>query len=84
MTDDALMPLYGFVRGDALGVLVLVRASDSVGALIETLEQAAAVRVAPRPRARLFAGGRELDRASTVAAAGLSPLERVDLLPEAD
>jgi hypothetical protein len=76
------MPLYGFVRGDTLGVLVLVRASDSVATLIETLEQAAAVRVAARPRARLFAGERELDRASTVAAAGLTALERVDLVPE--
>ena len=79
--NDALMPLYGFVRGDTLGVLVLVRASDSVGTLIDTLEQATSVRVAPRPNARLFAGERELDRASTVAAAGLSALERVDLVP---
>jgi hypothetical protein len=80
--NDALMPLYGFVRGDMLGVLVLVRASDSVGTLIDTLEQATAVRVTPRPHARLFAGERELDRASTVAAAGLTALERVDLVPE--
>jgi Toluene-4-monooxygenase system protein B (TmoB) len=82
MTSDALVPLYGFVRGDMLGLLVLVRADDSVATLIETLEQASAVRVAASGRARLFASGRELDRASTVAAAGLAPLERVDLVPE--
>lgn len=80
--NDALMPLYGFVHGDMLGVLVLVRASDSVGTLIDTLEQATAVRVAPQRNARLFAGERELDRESTVAAAGLTALERVDLVPE--
>ncbi|HTQ07831.1 MAG TPA: hypothetical protein VMI54_28450 [Polyangiaceae bacterium] len=83
MTNDTLMPLYGFVRGDMLGVVVLVRASDSVGTLIDTLQQATAVRVKPGARARLFAGKRELDRASTVAAAGLTALERVDLVPEA-
>ena len=81
---NALVPLYGFVQGDTLGLLVLVRADDSVATLIASLQQAAAVRVAPTLRARIFASGRELDQKSTVAAAGLGPLERVDLIPEAD
>lgn len=84
MTNDALFPLYGFVRGDTLGLLVLVRANDSVATLAASLSQAAAVRVAPAERARVFAGGRELDPAATIAAAGLSPLDRVDLVPEAE
>jgi len=82
MSDDGLVPLYGFVQGDTLGLLVLVRANDTVAMLADSLQQAAEVRVAPRPRAAVFAAGRKLDPESTVAAAGLTPLERVDLVPE--
>jgi Toluene-4-monooxygenase system protein B (TmoB) len=79
--SETAIPIYGFVRGDMLGVLVLVRASDSVATLTAVLTEAAAVRVAPSPHARLFAGARELDPKSSVAAAGLSALDRVDLVP---
>ncbi len=82
MNEDALIPLYGFVRGDTLGLLVLVRASDSIRKLAESLTEAAAVRVAPFERSVVLSGGRRLDPDSTVAAAGLAPLERVDLVPE--
>lgn len=81
MTNDAPMPIYGFVRGDVLGLLVLVRRSDTIATLTATLTEAAAVRVAPSPHARLFAGKRELDPRITVAAAGLLALDRVDLVP---
>ena len=63
-----MVPILGFVRGDALGVVVLVRAATP--------------RVAPRPRARLFAGERELEPTLTVAAAGLTAMDRVDLVEE--
>lgn len=81
--DDAPIPIYGFVRGDVLGVLVLVRSSDSVATLTAVLTEAASVRVAPTPHARLFAGRRELDPKSSVAAAGIKALDRVDLAPGA-
>lgn len=82
MTNDELVPLYGFVRGDMLGLLVLVRASDTVATLAASLSEAAAVRIAPAEHARVFAGGRELDPNVTIAAAGLSALDRIDLVPE--
>ena len=84
MRDDAPIPVYGFVRGDTLGLLVLVRPSDSVATLATTLGEAASVRVAPTRGARLFAGERELDPRASVAAAGLTPLDRVDLVPGAE
>jgi hypothetical protein len=83
MTSDAPIPLYGFVRGDTLGLLVLVRPSDSIATVTRTLTEAASVRVAPSRGARLFAGQRELDPDASVAAAGLTALDRVDLLPGA-
>jgi hypothetical protein len=84
MTPDTLVPLYGFVRGDTLGLLVLVRSGDSIRSLAASLAQAAQVRVAPFERAVVLAGERRLDPESTVAAAGLAPLERVDLVPEGE
>lgn len=81
MTDAPLVPLYGFVRGDVLGLLVLVHENDSIATLVASLSEAARVRVAPFASSRLFAAGRELDPATTVAASGLRALDRVDLVP---
>ena len=42
-----LVPLYGFLAGDTLGLLVLVHSEDRVGAIADRLQMAASVRVAP-------------------------------------
>ena len=75
-----LVPLYGFVRGDSLGVLVLCKDTDSIRALAENLGQATSVRIEPRGEPHVYRGGRLLDPALTVAEAGLSALDRVDLV----
>jgi hypothetical protein len=77
-----LVPLYGFVRGDSLGVLVLCKDTDSIRELAANLGQATAVRVEPRGASRVYSSGRLLDPALTVAEAGLSALDRVDLVME--
>ena len=77
-----LVPLYGFVAGDTLGVLVLVQDHETVADLAERLQQAAAVRVAPRSRVSVFSRGTRLDLRATVAHAGLTALDRVDLVSE--
>jgi hypothetical protein len=74
--------LHGFVRGDTVGLLVLVHDTDTIGHVAQTLMAAASVRLAPAPQARLYHGGTELPAQQTVAAAGLTALERVDLVPE--
>ena len=76
------IPLYGFIAGDSLGVLVLVDDQDTIANLAHQLQQAAAVRVAPRPRACAYAHGKPLDRDATVKEAGLVALDRVDIGPE--
>jgi hypothetical protein len=78
--NGRLVPLYGFVRGDSLGVLVLCKDTDSVRELAENLGQATSVRVAPRGTAHVYRAGRLLDPSLTVAEAGLSALDRVDLV----
>jgi hypothetical protein len=77
-----LTPLYGFVHGDTLGVLVLVHDDDTIATLAESLSQAVAVRVAAPPRPSVRWNGVLLDLSMTVAQAGLTALDRVDLVPE--
>ncbi|HEV8547535.1 MAG TPA: toluene-4-monooxygenase system B family protein, partial [Polyangiaceae bacterium] len=74
MTADELVPLYGFVQGDTLGLLVLVRSNDTVQKLIATLQEAAQVRVAPLARASVYYRSKKLAPELTVAAAGLTSL----------
>jgi hypothetical protein len=76
------IPLYGFVAGDSLGILVIVDDQDAIATLALRLQQAAAVRVAPRPRVIVRAHGKVLDHSVTVKDAGLVALDRVDLGPE--
>lgn len=79
-----LVPLNGFVRGDTLGVLVLVHDHDTVEAAIRCLTQAVSMRIAPFARASLYRRGEALDPTLTIAEAGLTALDRVDLVPEVD
>ena len=77
-----LVPLYGFVKGDSLGVVVLVHDFHSVRELGDRLQRAAAPRVRPRASVSIWSRGRALDPAATVAEVGLLALDRVDLVPE--
>jgi hypothetical protein len=77
-----LVPLYGFLAGDTLGLVVQVHDDDRVHAIAEQLQLAACVRVAPRPHALVYFRGQRLDPQLTVAEAGLAPLDRVDVVPE--
>ncbi|HEX6766282.1 MAG TPA: toluene-4-monooxygenase system B family protein [Polyangiaceae bacterium] len=77
-----LIPLYGFVRGDTLGLLVLVQGTDTVAELAANMTQAASPRIPPGSRAIVRRNGAVLDDALTVAEVGFTPLERVDLTLE--
>jgi hypothetical protein len=79
---DWLVPLYAFVRGDTIGLLVLARIDDRVGEVAEQAQRSAGVRVAPRPRLTVLRDGEALDGSLTVRDAGLQPLDRIDVVPE--
>lgn len=72
------IPLYAFVEGDTMGLLVAADGDETVGELAERLAQAAAVRVAPALGDLVYLG-RIIDPSSTVAEAGILPLDRVDV-----
>ena len=77
-----LVPLYGFLKGDTVGLVVLVHHDDKVRQIATSLQQAATCRVAPRPSAEVYFEGKLLDPDLTVADAGLQALDRVDVVPK--
>lgn len=79
-----LVPLFGFLRGDTIGLVVLVHDHQTVADIAHSLQEAACMRVAPRAQASVYFNGVKLDPAATVAAAGLGPLDRVDVVQEED
>jgi hypothetical protein len=74
-----MIPLYGFVDGDTLGLVLLARAEQTIEELANDRQVAASVRVAPRPRVELVHDGKVLDPRSSVGEAGLEPLDRIDV-----
>lgn len=75
-----MMPLYGFMEGDTLGLLILAHEEDRVSELAEKLCAAAAVRVRrPSGELKVIHQRRELDPSLTLVQAGLTALERFDV-----
>jgi hypothetical protein len=79
-----LIPLYAFLEGDTLGLVVLAQAQDSVARLADLVQRAACMRVAPRTGLRVWCRGKVLDPSMTLAQAGLAPLDPVDVRAAGD
>ena len=76
------VPLYAFVRGDTLGLVVLAREDEDVDALAQRLARAAAPRVKVTGRLTVLHRGKALRGDSSLSEAGVRPLDRVDLVAE--
>jgi hypothetical protein len=74
------LPLYGFLEGDTIGLLIVAEAQDTVETLATKLQEAANLRVAPAQKIQLVYKENILDPALTLAQAGLKPLERFDVV----
>jgi hypothetical protein len=74
-----MIPLHGFLEGDTLGLLILAGEQDTAAALAQRVQEAAALRVAPRAHMRVWVRGQPLSASITVAAAGLQALDRFDV-----
>jgi hypothetical protein len=77
-----VIPLYGFLHGDTIGLLVLAVPEETAAQIAEKLQAAAAVRVPHRSQMRVVHNGRMLDPLETLAAAGVEALDRIDVVPE--
>ncbi|NUP06581.1 MAG: hypothetical protein HOW73_11040 [Polyangiaceae bacterium] len=74
-----MVPLYGFVEGDTIGLLVMARADMTVFEIVAKLSDAASARVDPRGPWHLVAKNRVADEDATVGDLELDAFERVDL-----
>ena len=74
------IPLYGFLQGDVLGLMILAEEDDSVHALSERLQDAASLRVAHSQNVKVIYHGNVLDPSLTLRDAGLTSLERFDVV----
>jgi len=78
------IPLYVFVRGDTLGLVVLAPDTETVDELAQRLARAAAPRVTLEGALRVVHRGQVLRGDLIVRDSGIAPLDRVDLSPERD
>jgi hypothetical protein len=74
------IPLYGFLEGDTLGLLMLAEESETILQLARKLQEAASLRVARIEQLDLVYNGKSLDPALTVAQAGFQELDRFDVI----
>ena len=74
------IPLYGFLQGDTLGLLILAEEGDTLQALARKLQDAASLRVAGRDRVHVVYNGKTMDPTMTVAQSGLQALDRFDVI----
>ncbi len=79
-----MTPLYGFLEGDTIGLLILAREDEPVAELGRKLQNSAKVRVAPLARFRIVHEGRTLDPRTTVGQAGMRALDRFDVRGESE
>lgn len=73
------LPLYGFVEGDTVGVLIVADEHESVGSLANKLRDAVSLRVATTDDMEIVYRAVALDPAMRLDAAQFAPLERFDL-----
>jgi Toluene-4-monooxygenase system protein B (TmoB) len=74
------LPLYGFLEGDTIGLLIVAEEHETVGSLSRKLQEAASLRVAPIKNPQILYRDEALDPGMTLAQAGLKPLERFDVV----
>jgi hypothetical protein len=74
------VPLYGFLQGDTVGLLILADDGDTLEALARKLQAGASLRVAARDPVRVVYNDKTMDLTMTVAQAGFEALDRFDVV----
>ena len=74
------IPLYGFLQGDTVGLLILADEGDTLQSLAQKLQDAASLRVAYRDRVQVMYNDKAMDPAITIAQAGFQALDRFDVI----
>ena len=74
------IPLYGFLEGDTVGLLVLAEEGETILELARKLQDAASIRVLRQDNIDFVYSGKAIDPGITVAEAGLQALDRFDVI----
>ena len=74
------IPLYGFLEGDTIGLLVLAEEGETILALARKLQDAASIRVSHREQINFVYGGKVIEPEITLAQAGLQAFDRFDVV----
>ena len=73
------LPLYGFLDGDTVGLLIVADEHESIASLARKLQEAGNIRVRSRLEVHLVYQGEIIDPALSVCDAGFTALERFDV-----
>ncbi len=76
------IPLYGFMQGDTVGLLILAEESDTIHTLAQKLQDAARIRVASKEQVHVVHNDKAIDPALTIEQAGLEALDRFDVISD--
>ena len=74
------IPLYGFLEGDTIGLLVLADEGQTILEVARKLQDAASIRVARSEKIDFVYQGKAIDPRLTVTEAGLQALDRFDVV----
>jgi hypothetical protein len=74
------IPLYGFLEGDTLGLLMLAEEGETILELARRLQEAASLRVARIDKIDLVYNSTAIDPGITIAQAGFQELDRFDVI----
>jgi hypothetical protein len=75
-----MMPIYGFLQGDTIGLLIFAYPNETMQDLIDKVQKAAAIRVEPKTGMKLVYKDKAIDVNLTVSAMGMQPLEHFFVL----
>jgi len=73
------LPLYGFMEGDTIGLLIVADEQESVQSLARKLQEAASLRTESGEHVEVVYRGAVLDPAATLTEAEFKPLQRFDV-----
>lgn len=74
------VPLYGFLQGDTVGLLIMAAEDDTLQSLAQKLQDGASLRVASRDLVHVVYNEKLMDPTITVAQAGFQALDRFDVV----
>jgi hypothetical protein len=74
------VPLYGFLQGDTIGLLILAEEDDTLQSLAQKLQDGASLRVAVKEHVQVVFNEQLMDPTITIAQAGIQALDRFDVI----